>query len=158
MSEGLDRRWRRGPKEIGLHRDRTPARPKHWEEQEEIGARAHNARRTVGSGSTWKPDQKLDSVGDIWRMSNKSTAGGRKAAKSIRFERGWLEEAKRAARSTNHQPVVMFGFDPDEHDQREDWVAMPAAQFEIINRLLKAVAEGEDAEARALLSVLKRKT
>lgn len=152
---GLDRPWRRGEKDKGLQRDRTPVKTKHWEEQEEIGARAHGGRRTVGSGSTWKPDEKLDSVGDTWRMSNKSTAGGRKAEKSIRFERAWLEEAKRACAGELRQPAVMFGFDPDEHDQREDWVAVPIAVFARINEVLDAVAAGDGAQAIALLGLLR---
>lgn len=129
---------------------------KHWEEQEEIGAKAHAARRTRGSGNSWKPDEKLDSVGDTWRMSNKTTEGGRKAAKSIRFERGWLEEAKRAAGATQHQPAVMFGFDPDAEDKREDWVAVPAAAFKVLNAILAAVEARESGEAAALLRVLRR--
>ena len=152
----LDRRWRRAAKDQGLNRDRGARPAKHWEEQEAIGAQTHGARLTKGSGNSWKPDEKLDSVGDIWRMSSKTTAGGRKAAKSIRFERGWLEEARRAAQATGHQPAVMFGFDPDAQDQREDWVAVPAAAFKVINHILAAVRSGEPGEARALMGVIKR--
>ncbi|GAF80498.1 unnamed protein product [marine sediment metagenome] len=153
---GLDRRWRREASE-GLKRDRDVKPAKHWKEQEEISARAHGGEVTHGSGCSWRPDRKLDSVSERWRMSSKTTGVSRgKAAKSIRFEREWLEEARRAAQAERHQPVVAFGFDPDHRDQREDWVAIPLAVFKRINEVLDAVEQREDAQARALLGLLAR--
>jgi hypothetical protein len=149
---GLNRKWRRQRRDTSLHRDRDHKPVKHWEEQEEIGAEAHGARRTRGSGGTWKPDEKLDSVGDIFRMSNKTTGH----AKSIRFEREWLEEAKRAAGATNHQPAVMFGFDPDAQDRREDWVAVPAAAFHYMAAIALLLEDGDVKEAREMVRVLRR--
>jgi hypothetical protein len=89
-------------------------------------------------------------------MSNKSTAGGRKIEKSIGFERVWVEEAKRAAHATNHQPVVQFGFDPDSQDQREDWAAVPLSAFAAINRVLASVAAGDLVEAQEALALVRR--
>jgi len=153
---GLDRRWRRETPE-DLKRNRAPKPVEHWKEQEEIGARSHNGKVTKGSGCSWRPDRKLDSVGERWRMSNKTTGISKgKEAKSIRFEREWLEEAKRAAQAERHQPAVSFGFDPDHHDQREDWVAIPLSVFKRINEVLDAVEQREDAQARALLGLMSR--
>ena len=90
-------------------------------------------------------------------MSNKTTGIAKgKAAKSIRFERGWLEEAARAAQATNHQPAVMFGFDPNVQDQREDWVAIPVGAFRVVNDILVALRAGDVQEAQDLVAVLKR--
>lgn len=156
-SGGLDRKWRREDQDQGLQRDRTPKPSEHWREQEETGARAHGGKVTRGSGSSWLPNRKLDSVGERWRMSNKTTGVSKgKEAKSIRFEREWLEEARRAAQAERHQPVVTFGFDPDHRDQREDWAAIPLAVFRRINQVLDAVEQREDAQARALLGLLGR--
>jgi hypothetical protein len=141
----------------GLKRDRGTKPPEHWKEQEETGARAHGGKVTKGSGSSWRPDRKLESVSERWRMSNKTTGISKgKEAKSIRFEREWLYEAKRAAQAERHQPAVMFGFDPDHNDQREDWVALPIAVFKRINEILDAVEQREDGQARALLGLLAR--
>ena len=151
----LDRKWRRGEFEP-IKRDRAAKPPEHWREQEATGARAHGGAVTRGSGCGWRPDRKLDSVGNRWRMSNKTTAGGKKDAKSIRVEREWFEEAKRAAWAEQHQPAVMFGFDPDYRDVREDWIAVPAAVFKRINEIMDAVAAGDIEAAHAVLALLDR--
>ena len=88
-------------------------------------------------------------------MSNKTTQGG-KGTKSIRVERGWFEEARRAARAEGHQPAVMIGFDPDHRDVREDWIAMPEATFARVNEILTAVAAGDIAEAQAIFGLIAR--
>lgn len=150
---GLDRKWRRESRDQNLQRDRDAKPAKHWQEAEELGARAHGGEVTRGSGCSWLPSRKLDSVSERWRMSSKTTGD-----KSIRVERGWLEEARRAAGAERHQPALHIGFDPDQNDQREDWIAMPAEVFKRINQILDAVEQREDARARALLGMLARPT
>jgi len=153
----LDRKWRRKEQDQRIQRDREPKKPEHWKEQEATSARAHKGKVTRGSGSSWLPNRKLDSVGERWRMSSKTTGISKgKAAKSIRFEREWLEEATRAAQAERHQPAVAFGFDPDHHDRREDWVAIPLSVFKRINEVLDAVEQREDSQARAILGLISR--
>ena len=152
---GLDRKWRREEREQGIKRDRDIKSEKHWKEAEEVGARSHKAKTTVGSGCSWRPDRKLDSVGERWRMSSKTTAGG-KGEKSIRIEREWFREATRAAQAELHQPAVHIGFDPDHRDKREDWIAVPVAVFKRINEVLDAVEQREYTKANVLLDLFGR--
>lgn len=148
---GLDRKWRRGEPAQSLKRNRDVKPPKHWKEAEEIGARAHGGEVTKGSGCSWRPDRKLDSVSERWRMSSKTTDKA-----SVRVERGWCEEARRAAQAELHQPALHIGFDPDHRDRREDWIAVPASVFKRINEVLDAVEAGDGEQAIALAALLRR--
>ena len=107
-----------------------------WVSQEEQSLGTHpGAVKTRGSGSGWRPDQKGDSVGSVFRAECKTTGKA-----SMNLQRHWLEKIKSEAMATGHQPMLMFGFDGTP---REDWIAFPAVVAKNLTVMLDAVRAGD---------------
>jgi len=140
LTDHVRRNWMSGKK---------PRRRKRgFEIQEERAAAAHpGGKMTRGSGCSQRPGRKGDSVGSYFRQSAKTTE--KPGAKSIRIQRSWLDEIRRQAKATGHEPMLVFGFAADDqHRETEDWAAFPLELVEDMTKALAAVLEGDISKAQ----------
>ena len=146
MGDRLKRRWaddeQRKPKRRGFH------------VQEEKSTKLQPGGRLVrGSGCSPHPARKSDSVGDYFRVEDKTTE--KAGAKSIRVERVWLHKIEAEARATGLRPALMFGFDadPPTYIARDDWVAFPESTAKNMIHACAALLAGDPGEALAYASL-----
>jgi hypothetical protein len=137
VTDALARNWQ----------DDTRRRPRRrgFEVQEQRAADAHpGGVRVRGSGCSTRPDRKGDSVGDIFRVSAKTTAKA-----SLRVERAWWEEIAQQAQATGHVPMLVVGFDAGPRQGRCDVACFDLRTAEHMTKALAALLAGEMGQARA---------
>lgn len=141
MGERLKRRWaddeKRKPKKRGFH------------VQEEKSTKLQPGGRLVrGSGCSPHPARKSDSIGEFFRVEDKTTE--KAGALSISVKRMWLHKIELEARATGFQPALMFGFDadPPTYIGRDDWVAFTESTARNMIHACAALLAGDIDEAR----------
>jgi hypothetical protein len=116
------------------------------DEQEIDGARVIGGERVRGSG---RGKQKGDFKNALL-LSEAKTTGGQSLVVKMEVLCKIIREAEAAGRV----PVFEFGFDNMPDRFPSDWFCLPADRFEVVCKLLSAVAVEDFEEAKEWLSQL----